>query len=128
MMRSCLILACRAPRSEAGIAWERWVRPEQLDEWNTLATGDPSSLVADFAESVGFFARMTPRRLQGLGGAPDPRSIAQHNDVEMAPFLARSMRRAVLTGYFGFLDDNLAQARSWGVDVAGIRVPVVGRH
>ena len=31
-------------------------------------------------------------------------------------------------GYFGYLDDNLAQARDWGFRVADIRVPVVVRH
>ena len=38
------------------------------------------------------------------------------------------MRRAVSNGYFGFLDDNLAQVRDWGFRVADIRVPVVVRH
>jgi pimeloyl-ACP methyl ester carboxylesterase len=38
------------------------------------------------------------------------------------------MRRAVAHGYFGYLDDNLAQARDWGFRMADIRVPVVVRH
>jgi pimeloyl-ACP methyl ester carboxylesterase len=44
------------------------------------------------------------------------------------PELVRSMRRAVSRGSFGYLDDNLAQARDWGFRVADIRVPVVVRH
>jgi pimeloyl-ACP methyl ester carboxylesterase len=126
---ACLTLASPAPRVEAGDeAWARWIPDEQRAEWDTLASGDPSSLIADFEEAVRIFSRMTARRLRAAGGPPDPRAIEHHHETEIVPFLIKSMRRAVLHGYHGYLDDNLAEARDWGFRVRDIRVPVVVRH
>jgi pimeloyl-ACP methyl ester carboxylesterase len=126
-VQACLTLASLAPRLEAGVAWERWIPEDQLAEWDTLESGDPSSLIGDFEDAVRIFGRMTPRRLQRFG-APDPRQLAHNSELEIAPFLVRSMRRAMSHGYFGYLDDNLAQAWDWGFRMADIRVPVVVRH
>ena len=121
-------LASVAPRVEAGAAWDSFHTAEQLEEWNQLATGDVAAMLPEFEEAVGIFGRMTGPRLRGVGGPPDARAIAYAHQVEIEPALVRSMRRAVLTGYFGFLDDNLAHARDWGFRVADIRVPVVVRQ
>ncbi len=56
------------------------------------------------------------------------RAVALRHHEEIAPPLTRSMRRAVLQGHAGYLDDNVAQARDWGFRVAAITVPVVVRH
>lgn len=127
-VRACLVMASLAPPREAGEVWASWIPPEQLGEWETLASGDTTALIADFRESVDVFSRMTPRRLTAIGGPPDVRGLANAIGVEIQPALVRSMRRAVSSGYFGYLDDNLAQARDWGFRVADIRVPVVVRH
>lgn len=127
-VRACLVLASLAPRVEAGEAWEDWIPEEQRAEWTVLASGDPSSLLGEFEESVGVFGHMTARRLLSVGGPPDRRAVAHDHQAEVVPFLIRSMRRAVATGYFGYLDDNLAQAKDWGFRVADIRVPVIVRH
>ncbi len=47
---------------------------------------------------------------------------------EVAEWLARSIQAAVSAGIWGWLDDDLAWAKPWGFDVAGIRVPVIVRH
>jgi pimeloyl-ACP methyl ester carboxylesterase len=126
---ACLTLASLAPRVEAGDeAWASWIPDEQRAEWDTLASGDPSSLVADFEEAVRIFSRMTAPRLHAVGGPPDPRAIEYHDDTEIVPYLIKSMRRAVMDGYHGYLDDNLAHARDWGFLVRDIRVPVVVRQ
>ena len=127
-VRACLAMASLAPPAESGTVWESWIPPEQRHEWEVLASGDPTELIADFRESVDIIGRMTPRRLTAIGGPPDARGLALRIEVEVQSDLVRSMRRAVSRGYFGYLDDNLAQARDWGFRVADIRVPVVVRH
>jgi pimeloyl-ACP methyl ester carboxylesterase len=127
-IKACLVLASLAPRAEAGAAWEGWFTSAQLKEWDDLVTGDIAALVPEFEAAVPLFSRMTPRRLQSVGGPPDARAVAENHKDHFVPSLVRSMRRAVSRGYFGFLDDNLAQARDWGFRVADIRVPVVVRH
>jgi pimeloyl-ACP methyl ester carboxylesterase len=127
-VKACLVLASLASRVEAGAAWERWFTPAELKEWDHLAAGDVASLIPELEAAVLLFGRMTPRRLRSVGGPPDARALAQDHATHFVPDLVRSMRRAVSRGYFGYLDDNLAQARDWGFRVADIRVPVVVRH
>jgi len=127
-VRACMALASISPRVEAGEAWSSFFTPEQLAEWTVLASGDPTSVLGDFEAAVTTFRRLTVARLATIGGPPDARALAHRDREEIAQHLVRSMRRAVATGYFGYLDDNLAQARDWGFRVADIKVPVVVRH
>ena len=127
-VRAAMALASLAPPAEVGPDWESFYTPEQLAEWKALAAGDVASLVPEFEEAVELFGAMTPRRLSAIAGTPDARSIALDHSRQVEPELVRSMRRAVSRGYFGYLDDNLAQARDWGFRVADIRVRVVVRH
>lgn len=127
-VRACTSMAGLTPPVESGRAWRTFWRPEQLKDWDDLEAGDVEALVPDFAAAVGIFRRMTPKRLQGLGGPPDDRARRLGHHIEVVPDLVRSMRRAVSRGYFGYLDDNLAQARDWGFRVADIRVPVIVRQ
>jgi pimeloyl-ACP methyl ester carboxylesterase len=101
---------------------------EAKAEWDALASGDVESLLPDFEEAVRIFSRMTAQRLGAVGGPPDARAIAYDNRTQVEPYLVKSMRRAVMHGYHGYLDDNLAQARDWGFRVGDIRVPVVVRQ
>ena len=126
-VRAAIALASIAPRVEAGPAWESFHTPEQLQEWTDLAAGDVAALIPEFEAVVGQMSRMTAARLRATGGRPDERAVAYGHLRELAP-LVRSLRRAVIQGYSGYLDDNLAQARDWGFRVADIRVPVVVRH
>ena len=127
-IRACMALASLSPRVEAGEAWDSFFTPEQLAEWTLLASGDPASLLPEYEAEVKRFGRMTVARLLGVGGTPDARALAHGHREEIARRLVMSMRRAVINGYFGYLDDNLAQARDWGFRVADIRVPVIVRH
>lgn len=127
-VRAAMALASLTPPAEVGPSWESFYTSEQLAEWKALAAGDVASLVPDFEGAVDLFSRMTPHRLSTIAGTPDARSIALDHAKNVEPELVRSMRRAVSRGYFGYLDDNLAQARDWGFRVADIGVPVVVRH
>jgi len=126
-VRSCVVLASLAPRAEAGPAWDTFVPAADLAEWSALAAGDLEALLPDFEQAAAIFSRITPHRLLRFG-APDARAVALDHERLIAPALTRSMRRAVAHGHFGYLDDNVAQARDWGFRVREIRVPVVVRH
>jgi pimeloyl-ACP methyl ester carboxylesterase len=127
-VNACMVLAGLAPRHEARTEFDSWLSEDQRAEWDILASDDQSALLDDFQAQVAIFGRMTPARLAGVGGPPDARAVAYRHDEEIQPALTRSMRRAVLAGYAGYLDDNVAQAHDWGFRVADIRVPVVVRH
>jgi pimeloyl-ACP methyl ester carboxylesterase len=127
-VRAAMSMAGTAPRTESGAAWETFSTPEQHKEWDDLAGGDMATLLPDFEQAVGFFSHVTARKLRAIGGPVDERGRAYDVVANVDRDLVRSMRRAVAHGYFGFLDDNLAQVRDWGFRVADIRVPVIVRH
>jgi pimeloyl-ACP methyl ester carboxylesterase len=127
-VKACMPLASLAPRHEAGAEFDEWIPADQRAEWDVLASDDQSALVDDYQAQVGVMSLMTPARLAGLGGPPDARAVTYRHGEEIAPALTRSMRRAVLHGHTGYLDDNVAQAHPWGFNVADIRGPVVVRH
>lgn len=127
-IKACVTLASPAPRQEAGADWDAWIPPDQRGEWDILGSDDQSALLDDFQKQVGIFSRITPARLSNMGGPPDARAVALGHREEIAPYLTRSMRRAVVQGHVGYLDDNIAQAHPWGFRVADIGVPVVVRH
>ena len=127
-VRACLALASLAPPVEAGVDWEAALPPDQLHEWAILARGETAAVRADFEAAAEPLHRMTPHRLTAIAGPPDARALKHDHATEVEPALARSLRRAVSRGYFGYLDDQLAQARDWGFRTADIRVPVVVRH
>ena len=127
-VRACLAMASISPRLEVGTAWDGFWTPEQLVEWDALTNRDIAALLPEIEEAVQIFGHITARRLAAIGGPPDARSVALGHHTNIAPDLVRSMRRSVSRGYFGYLDDDLAQSRDWGFRVADIRVPVVVRH
>jgi pimeloyl-ACP methyl ester carboxylesterase len=127
-VRACTAMASVPPRVESGPAWPTFWRPDQLREWDELEAEDISSLVPEFEAAVAIFRRMTARRLASVGGPPDARAVALGHHQAVVPDLIRSMRRAVSRGWFGYLDDNLAQVREWDFRVADITVPVIVRQ
>jgi pimeloyl-ACP methyl ester carboxylesterase len=111
-----------------GAAWNGFVPAAALAEWDALATGDIEPYLEEYRQTIDIFGHMTASKLRGIGGAPDARAIAFDHRHQFIPGLVRSMRRSVSHGFYGALDDNIAQARDWGFRVADIRVPVVIRH
>jgi pimeloyl-ACP methyl ester carboxylesterase len=125
---ACGVAAGLAPRVEAGPAWDAFVPEQQRAEWDALAADDIGPLLDDFRQSIDIFGGMTATKLRSIGGQPDARAVRYDHRHQFIPALVRSMRRAVSHGFYGYLDDNIAQARDWGFRVADIRVPVVVRH
>jgi pimeloyl-ACP methyl ester carboxylesterase len=128
-VRACLTLASPAPIREAGDGWQAWHSEADARELEVLATPDRASLVSDYAAGAQGMARMTPAR---LGSFPGGRSVAEDRalfgETGLAVPMARSLRRAVLNGPWGWFDDAVAQASVWGFRVADIRVPIVVRQ
>ena len=127
-VRACLTLGSIAPWHEAGAVSDGWFKPEVLADWRHLGSADEGELIPEFEAAMHSVRGRTVR-----SWAADPRANAADREATLAPggfgvAIVRSMRRAVATGYFGFLDDNVAEARDWGFQVADIRVPVVIRH
>lgn len=127
-VRASMSLAGIAPLVEAGAAWRTFWTPEQLKEWDEVEAGDIEKLIPDFEATVEIFGRMTRKRLHAIGGPMDDRGLRLRHDTEVEGDLIRAMRRSVVRGYLGYLDDNLAQARDWGFRVADIRAPVIIRQ
>jgi pimeloyl-ACP methyl ester carboxylesterase len=123
---ACLVIGSLAPWAEVGDAFREWVADP--GDWAQLARGDEAVLVPDFEAVVPTFSRLTvPRLVKRYGAtAADRAALVDPNGV--GRWLGASMRRAVSRGFWGWLDDNVAEARDWGYRMADIRVPVVVRH
>jgi pimeloyl-ACP methyl ester carboxylesterase len=125
-VHACLVIGSLAPWAEVGDAFRDWVADP--DDWARLARGNEAVLVPEFEVVVPTFSRLTvPRLLKRYGAtAADRAALADPKGVGV--WLGPSMRRAVSRGFWGWLDDNVAEARDWGCRMSDIRVPVVVRH
>ncbi len=94
-----------------------------------LATEDRATLVSDYEAGAREFGHATPAWLfrLGAGGSPAERR-AMFGEAGLGVPLARSMRRGLRTGMWGWFDDAVAQASEWGFRVSDIRIPVVVRQ
>jgi pimeloyl-ACP methyl ester carboxylesterase len=127
-VRASLTLASPSPPDEAGRDWWGWVKKADVAEFRTLRTEARDSLIPEYREASAEFANMRPSLLGQLPGTPEAdRAAARGRGGTGAP-LARSMRRALSAGIWGWFDDGVALAGDWGFEVSGIHVPVIVRH
>ena len=125
-VRACLSLAGLAPWAEVGDEFLEWV--DDPADWRQLATGDEAILVPDFEPAAASFSRLTwPDAVAKYGALPTDRAALLAPDG-IGRALASAMRRATKRSFWGWLDDNVAEARDWGFRVGDIRVPVVLWH
>jgi pimeloyl-ACP methyl ester carboxylesterase len=103
---------------------------ENLDEFGAAVDGPDALrryLEPIAADRVDVTAGTVAEGLGGLLTDVDRAALTG----QFAEFLAEAMRAAVSSGPWGWIDDDLAFARDWGFDLAGIVVPVAvwhGRH
>ncbi|HEY7177794.1 MAG TPA: alpha/beta fold hydrolase [Gaiella sp.] len=124
---SAASLAGVAPRSADGLAWLDGMADENLDEFGAAAEGADAlyRFLAPLAEDRVDVTGETVA--DGLGTlVTDVDRAALTGDL--AEYLAASMRAAVSSGPWGWLDDDLAFARDWGFALDEIAVPVVVWH
>ena len=127
-VRACLTIGSIAPWHEAGAISAFGFRPEDQREWEMLGSDDPSELIPDFEKAAANADDRTAQALASNARSNDLDRLAILGPDRLGETIASSMRRAYLTGWQGHYDDNIAEARPWGFNVADIRVPVVVRH
>lgn len=127
-VRSCASLAGISPHEEVGDGWYDWWNEEDREELRTLATSSPEPFVPEYEEGAKMFGSFTADDVVNFPGSPEADRQAMTRSPEFAEALADSMRRAVATGIYGWLDDAVAFARPWGFRVQDIGVPVTIRQ
>jgi len=127
-VRACVAIASPAPGREAGRDWRDWNSSELIAEIDVLRSERRESLIPEFEAAVAEFAHMTARRLARslTSSESDRRTLL--GDAGIGRSIARSMRRAVSRGPWGWFDDSVAMSDDWGFRVADIRVPVAILH
>lgn len=127
-VRAVVTLASPAPPEEVGPAYRDLTSPEDAVQVDLIAAGRQAELVPDYEEGAGQFRRMTAHRLATGPFATGRDRLAHEGEGRLGVSLARSMRRAVARGIWGWFDDGVAQSRGWGFRVGDIAVPVVVRQ
>jgi pimeloyl-ACP methyl ester carboxylesterase len=127
-VRACLTVASPSPPDEVGTEWWDWLSEADAAELRTLRTEARDSLIPEYEEASAQFANMRPALLGTFPGTPQADRDAVRGRGGTGGPLARSMRRAVSAGIWGWFDDGVAWAADWGFKVGQISVPVIVRH
>jgi len=121
--RAAATLAGAAPHGVPGLDFLDGMGPENLEEFGAALQGE-SALRSWLAENAESFRHVTGADIaEALGGlVPDiDRDVLQGG---YADHMAAEMRRALSSGFDGWIDDDLAFVRPWGFDLDRIAVPV----
>ena len=124
---ACAVSAGVAPFDAEGLDWTAGMAPENIEE-TRLALAGEEELVPYLEGMAASFRELPADRLaSGLG------DLVSNVDVQTLGGVfgrhAKAMlEESVSTGLAGWIDDDRALCRSWGFDLAGIRVPVSVWH
>lgn len=121
--RAVATLAGVAPYGVEGLDWTAGMGPENVEEFQALAAGDPEleGRIVEVADVLKVIqADQLIEALGGLVSEPDKAVI----EGEFAEFLAAWFRLSVSEGHAGYLDDGRAFVAEWGFDVTDMPTPV----
>jgi len=121
--RAAAIVAGVAPYDADGLDWLDGMGEENLAEFGAAATG-VEALNGFLAQASVGLKDVQPDDIIAAFG--DLLSVVDQKALRegLAEYLAESCSGAVSRGYDGWRDDDLAFIADWGIDLAGIRVPV----
>lgn len=112
-----------APWPADGLDWFEGMGPENIEEFHAT--------IADPENSVRSAERDWPkwRAVTGAEVAEMFGGLIDHVDDsaltgDFAEYVAASTREGLREGYWGWVDDDYAFVKSWGFDLASLRVPV----
>jgi pimeloyl-ACP methyl ester carboxylesterase len=122
---------CQAAVSLAGVApfeaedldWMAGMAEENVEEFTTVLKGEETlrPFLLAYAEH---FSQVSSEdveaSLAGLLSDVDRAALTE----ELSEMMARSLRQAAEDGVEGWIEDDLAFAKSWGFDLSSIEVPV----
>jgi pimeloyl-ACP methyl ester carboxylesterase len=121
---ACATIAGVGPFGAAGLDFLEGMGQDNHEEFGAALAG-PSKLQRYLERQAEVLAAVTGEQvaaaLGDLVSAVDVGAITG----DFAAYLATTFRRAVSTGIWGWVDDDLAFTRPWGFDLDGIGVPVV---
>lgn len=122
-VRAAATMASVAPRSATGLDWPAGMGDENLAEFAATEAGDEELRVYLEAEAETFGSVTGGEVLAAFG---DLISEADRPALtgEFAEHVAASTRAALVTGIWGWFDDDMAFVRDWGFDLGSIRAPV----
>jgi pimeloyl-ACP methyl ester carboxylesterase len=122
---SAAVLSGVAPYGVAGLDWFDGMGQGNIEEFGAAVAGEPelrryldeASRVRE--ESVQRGREAVLDDMATLLSAPDAAYFREHE------WVLDSMDRGLAPGYEGWLDDDLAFARPWGIDLGGITTKVL---
>jgi pimeloyl-ACP methyl ester carboxylesterase len=110
--------------------WLTGMGEENIAEFGHVI-GDPAGLEAYLAGELEAYADVTGEDIAAALGDLVAEVDRDALTGSLAEMFAEGLRRAAVDGLFGWVDDDLAFAKPWGVDLGSITVPVTiwqGRH
>jgi pimeloyl-ACP methyl ester carboxylesterase len=121
---ACATIAGVGPFGTDGLDFLEGMGQDNHEEFGAALAG-PSKLQRYLERQAQVLAAVTGEQVAAAFG-----DLVSAVDVgvitgDFAAYLATTFRRAVSTGIWGWVDDDLAFTRPWGFDLDGIGVPVV---
>jgi pimeloyl-ACP methyl ester carboxylesterase len=118
LVRAAATIGGVAPNFKEGVDLEVEIGPQRLAE--QLDGPELATTIANDAETLATTARAVRAQLREL--PPSDRALA--GNAEYCRFMAKGSREAIASGIWGWHDDVRSEARDWGFDLRGIRIPV----
>jgi pimeloyl-ACP methyl ester carboxylesterase len=120
----CATIAGVGPFGATGLDFLEGMGQDNHEEFGAALAG-PSQLQSYLERQAQVLAEVTGEQVaEALGDLVSPVDVGVLTG-DYAAYLATTFRRAVSTGIWGWLDDDLAFTRPWGFDLDEVDVPVV---
>jgi pimeloyl-ACP methyl ester carboxylesterase len=121
--RACATIASVAPYRAAGLDWLDEMGDENLAEFAAAEAGQDALRAYLEAEAETFSAVSADDVLSALGDLISDADQAALTG-EFAEYVAAATRGALVTGIWGWFDDDMAFIEDWGFDLSSIEAPV----